>query len=72
MQPVAAGLVDWLGAPLGLICHETLITTPLIFLGLQIIRRIMHQRIAQAQRVLFLVVGLMSAIAALYNSQFLF
>ena len=71
-QPLAAHLCHWLGVPAGIVAHEAFITTPAIFLGYRLVRRTTVAGSAPTDRIFFLLVGVVSACAALHNSQFVF
>ena len=71
-QPVAALLFHWVGVPTGIVAYEALVTTPAIFLGFRLVRRLMAGQPIVAERVFFLLIGAVSAFAALHNAQFLF
>lgn len=70
---LAAQFVAGLGHQWGLIAYEALITTPIIFLGCYLARRLFVSRgaAANAQRLAFYVVGIISVTVAIYNFQFL-
>jgi hypothetical protein len=76
-----AQLLDLLGTHRGLIAYESLITTPAIFLGCQLVRRSCDpspiggsngQALGRAERMFFLSIGVISLIAAMHNTCFLF
>jgi len=77
----AAQIFDALGPHTGLILYESLITTPLIFLGCYFVRRYcparhdhasLDQPPARAEQMFFVSIGVISLIVAVHNAQFLF
>jgi len=76
-----AQLFEWLGPHRGLIAYETLITTPIIFLGCYLLGRSRTFRPKDnptdyspklAQRMFFVSVGVISLIIATHNTRYLF
>ena len=72
-KPFAADVFHLLGHQTGLIAYETLITTPVIFLGCQLLQRVVQTRYAGSTKwQVFILVGVVSLIVAAHNIQFLF
>jgi hypothetical protein len=76
-----AQLLAAIGTYKGLIAYEALITTPAIFLGCQLVRRscsprptdgLNAQAPGHAERMFFFSIGVISLIAAVHNTRFLF
>jgi hypothetical protein len=72
-KPFVADVLYFLGHQSGLIAYEALITTPAIFLGCQLAKRVARAQYADDTKwQVFLSVGVVSLIVALHNAQFLF
>lgn len=75
-KPLASDLFYLLGRHTGMIAYEALITTPVIFLGCLMVRRLYRGRkgtgpVLAAQSVFF-VTGIVSLAVAMHNAQFLY
>ncbi len=73
-KPGAAHLFEWLGPTTGLVLYEFWITTPVIFLGCYLTRKIWRARRdprSPAENPLLYGIGTISLAVAAYNLQFL-
>ena len=71
-KPVAAGVLQIFGQHAGLIFYEALITTPVIFLGCHLVKRIVRPQYAgHSEWQVYLLVGIISLIVAVHNAGFL-
>jgi hypothetical protein len=71
-KPFVADVLYLLGHQAGLITYEALITTPVIFLGCQLAKRVARTQYADdTPWQVFLLVGVVSLIVALHNVEFL-
>ena len=72
-KPLVADVLYLFGHQPGLIAYEALITTPAIFLGCQLAKRVARAQYAHDTNwQVFLSVGVVSLIVALHNVEFLF
>lgn len=72
-KPFVSDVLHLLGHQAGLIAYEALITTPAIFLGCQLAKRVVRVRYANDMNwQVFLLVGVVSLIVAVHNVEFLF
>ena len=72
-KPFVADVLYLLGHQAGLITYEALITTPTIFLGCRLAKRVVRAQYADDTNwQVFLSVGVVSLIVALHNVEFLF
>ena len=76
-KPIASTLIEWGGSSFGLVAWEFLITTPVIFFGWHLAKRLQARRRTRASGLpmgcaLLYSVGIISTIAAVHNAQFLF
>jgi hypothetical protein len=72
-KPFAADVLHLLGHQMGLITYEALITTPVIFLGCQLVKRVVRPQYAgDSHWQVFFLVGVISLIVAVHNVEFLF
>lgn len=74
-KPLAADVFHVLGRHSGMITYEVLITTPMIFLGCLMARRLFRGRApgtANAVQLVLFVTGVISLTVAMHNAQFLY
>jgi hypothetical protein len=71
-KPFVADALSLLGHQAGLITYEALITTPAIFLGCRLAKRVVYaQHADDTNWQVFLLVGVVSLIVAFHNVEFL-
>ena len=71
-KPLIAAVLYLLGHQAGLIAYEALITTPAIFLGCRLAKRVVGAQYADDTNwQVFFLVGVVSLIVALHNVEFL-
>ena len=74
-KPLAADVFHLLGQHAGMVAYEILITTPAIFLGCFLVRRLFRCKAdgaLNAVRLLFFLTGIISLTVAMHNTRFLF
>lgn len=72
-KPVAAHLFSLLGHHAGMISYEAFVTTPMIFLGMFLAKRVFSSEIAAANagRLFIFLIGVISLTVAIHNARFL-
>jgi hypothetical protein len=74
-KPLAADVFFLLGQHTGMIVYEVLITTPMVFLGCLMARRLFRDRstgAGSAAQLVFFVTGVISLAVAMHNTRFLY